>query len=49
VDVFQLALGRLYRLAEQGYSFEGVVQTFAALLEAILKQNLGIGACSAAE
>ena len=47
VDVLQLALGRLHRLAEQRDGFQRVVQTLAALGQAVLQQDLGVGAAGA--
>ena len=47
MDVLQLALRRLHRLAEQRERFERVVEPLAALSQSILQQHFGIGAARA--
>ena len=47
VDVLQLALRRLHRLAQQRDGFQRVVQPFPALRQAVLQQHLGVGAAGA--
>src|SRR5258708_2792998 len=42
VDVLQLALRRLDRLAEQGEGLERRVEPFFSFLQAVLQQHLGI-------
>ena len=47
MDVLQLALGRLDRLAQQGQGLQRIVQALPALLEAILQQHLRVGPAGA--
>jgi hypothetical protein len=44
MHVFQLAPGRLHRLAQQGEGFQRIVEPLPAVLEAILHKHLQVGA-----